>query len=234
MARNDPSFAQVEKDGGDYLLSFAGCQVALMDETILVGAHGREVMREALAKKRGKLAPGRKQALAELLAPDDGKQIIRVAAIDAFFQAELKGLAQSLAGGLAVDEDIKLNCTITAGTAAKAEQIESLAKVAMQNLRPLINSVGKIKDRRLAPLSEVADTFAAQRNGMQVTIRAECSKRTIERFEKLLKETPPARGSAAPARQDFTSISHQGGLMALGTYLGRILLQLVPGCWWCA
>jgi hypothetical protein len=154
--------------------------VAVLDGTTLVASPGKEPVADALDKKAGKKQPAPKKALLDLIARADSRQTISVAVVGGS-----KGLekVESVTGGLAVADDIRLDLTVATKDADSAKEVSGQITTGLTSAQAFVALLAN-GQRELAPLVGLLGTIKTTADGSRVSVKGQVTREDIEKVIK--------------------------------------------------
>jgi hypothetical protein len=186
--KKDPDVLKVEKIGPRtvYVVrnGSKSLYVTLLDERILVMSPSRAMILDAIEKKTGKKKTTLDKTLAALLAKQDSKEAVSLAAVESAGFGELSGLAYSLSGGISIKDDIKIVLALQTKD-GKAAIAASKVKEHLESITTETQDFAQ-KDKRFEPLLDFVQQVKVGTTATMVTVKAEASKEKVKQFEKVL------------------------------------------------
>jgi hypothetical protein len=159
---------------------FAG----LIDGTTVVASPRKEVVAEAFDIKAGKKKHTVKKELTAVMAKNDPKQSVSVAALGSALPniVPSSDKVKSIHGGIHLGDDIQTNIIIETADNAAAKDLAAAISEGLEQGKNAAQLIGQI--RYLAPAIELVNNLKVKEMGANITLSGTVSKEMLEKLKK--------------------------------------------------
>jgi hypothetical protein len=177
---------------GDYTLYEVDAQgqpqpafVGLVDGSTIVASPRKEGVIAAFDVKAGKKKTAVKKELQALLAKNDAKHSITIAALGSALGSMVPfgDKVETIHGGINLADDIQTNIVVLTKDADSAKGLSALIGESLEQGKNIAQFLGQ-SNKQLAPVAELLNNLKVSEKGTTVTLKGEVSKETIEKLKK--------------------------------------------------
>jgi hypothetical protein len=159
---------------------FAG----MVDGSTVVASPRKEVVIDAFDVKAGKKTNTVKKELTALMAKNDAKQSVSIAALGGALggMVPFGDKVKTIHGGVHLADDIQTNIVIQTEDADSAKGLSALIGEGLEQGKNAAGLIGQIK--YLAPAVELINNLKVAESGTTITLKGGVSKETLEKLKK--------------------------------------------------
>jgi len=159
---------------------FAG----LVDSSTVVASPRKEVVIDAFDVKAGKKKNPVKKELAAVMAKNDAKQSVSIAALGGALGSMVPfgDKVKTIHGGVHLGDDIQTNIIIQTEDAESAKGLSALIGEGLEQGKNAAMLIGQIK--YLAPAVELINNLKVAESGNTITLKGGVSKEVLEKLKK--------------------------------------------------